>query len=161
VRNAILCMMAVLFVFAPRSIAAPVLPEFIEIQPMPVVERGPLQVRLLGPYAQPAPRLSIHVATERITIRTDGQDYVLPGLPPVPYVQSSIAAPIAGRYDLELVQCGHPQLPCSTLALGTLQIEAIAAIPAGSYAGWAALILGLLLFATRSRGHIRTCDRFE
>jgi hypothetical protein len=144
--------LAVALAFVAGSVTgAEVLPG-IELHPEPIIEHGPLRVRLVGPFPQPAPILSVRAEAGQILVRTYFEDYGYPNLPPVPQVEASITAPAAGRYDLVRLSCSGnappPSPPCSVVARGTIDISQVPAIPAGGAIGWTALALGLVALAT-------------
>jgi hypothetical protein len=128
------------------------------------VEGGALTVRLDGgPFAQPAPQLTLEVEGNRIIATVSGDDFAYPDLPPIPAVQATIRAPHAGMYVLVHRACGGnpppPQPGCSEVSQQTIEIAIAHAAPA--LAPWGLGLLLLCVAALAAQRIERALTAFE
>ena len=139
---------------APKRVGAATLVgvDLILIPTTPI-EGGPLTVRDVGPYAQPAPELSLRFEGDTLIARRELEDFGDPGLPQVAYVEATIGAPAAGQYRLVVENCGGnppPPVPTCTQvpALG-FSVSAAPAIPASGNAAIAIALLAIAAFGAQ------------
>lgn len=125
----------------------------IALLPAMPVEGGQLTARLEGPFAQPAPLLTLQLEGNHLIASVYSEDFVYPNLPPVPAVQATIAAPPAGEYVLVVRGCGgNPPPPAPMCAIvsqqGFVVAEALS-IPATSAWAAGALVLAAAALAAQ------------
>jgi hypothetical protein len=132
----------------------PIAAATLEVTPVPLVEHGPLEVRLAGPFLQPAPTIQIHIEGAEIIVRTYSQDFGYPDRPPVAAVSATTTAPAAGIYELVDLRCaGNPPPPapgCIVAERRTIEVGPVPPIPSTGFASLAALALGCLGFARQT-----------
>lgn len=141
---------ALLLVLAANAPAAAPL----RVMPQPLIERGPLEVRLEGPFGQPAPMMQIRIEGREIIVQTSWVDFVDPALPQVESVSARTIAPAAGIYELLDVRCaGNPPPPlpgCTVVERRTIEVGPVPPIPSGSLASLSVLVLGCAEIARRA-----------
>lgn len=125
----------------------------IVLLPATPVEGGPLTARLEGPFAQPAPLLTLQVEGNQLIASVYSEDFVYPDLPPVPAVQATITAPQAGDYVLVVRGCGgNPPPPtpmCSIVSQQGFVVAEARAVPGMGLLAAACLVLAVAALAAQ------------